>query len=86
MNKGIYLDLDTWLVPGQILKANLRRGLGNSYKPAGTKMLISAVTHNTPPPFQTAQNATTVNTRNSVAPCTARWSGNVTLVRLVIGE
>ena len=25
MNKGIHLDLDTWIVPGQILKANLRR-------------------------------------------------------------
>ena len=43
MNKGIHLDLDTWIVPGQILKANLRRGLGNSYKPAGTEVLISAV-------------------------------------------
>ena len=72
MNKGIHLDRDTWIVPGQILKANLRRGLGNSYKPAGTKVLISAVAHNTPPPFQAAQNATTVNTRSSVAPCTSQ--------------
>ena len=61
MNKGIHLDLDTWIVPGQILKANLRRGLENSYKLAGTEVLISAVDHNTPPPFQAAQNATTVN-------------------------
>ena len=49
MNEGIHLDLDTWIVPGQIRKANLCRGLGNSYKPAGTEVLISAVAHNTPP-------------------------------------
>ena len=72
MNKGIHLDLDTWIVPGQIRKANLCRGLGNRYTPAGTEVLISAVTHNTPPPCQAAQNATTVNTRSSVAPCTAQ--------------
>ena len=24
MNEGIHLDLDTWIVPGQIRKANLR--------------------------------------------------------------
>ena len=60
MNEGIHLDLDTWIVPGQIRKANLCRGLGNSYKPAGTEVLISAIAHNTPPPFQAAQNATTV--------------------------
>ena len=53
MNEGIHLDLDTWIVPGQIRKANLCRGLGNR------------------PPLQAAQNATTVNTRSSVAPCTA---------------
>ena len=29
MNEGIHLDLDTWIVPGQIRKANLWRGLGN---------------------------------------------------------
>ena len=46
LNKGIHLDLDTWV--GK--QANLRRGLGNSYKPAGTEVLISAVAHNTPPP------------------------------------
>ena len=67
MNEGIHLDLDTWIVPGQIRKANLCRGLGNGYTPAGTEVLISAVAHNTPPPFQAAQNATTVNTRSSVA-------------------
>ena len=72
MNEGIHLDLDTWIVPGQIRKANLCRGVGNSYKPAGTEVLISAVAHNTPPPFQAAQNATNVNTRSSVAPCTAQ--------------
>ena len=72
MNEGIHLDLDTWIVPGQIRKANLCRGLGNRYTPAGTEVLISAVAHNTPPPFQAAQNATTVNTRSSVAPCTAQ--------------
>ena len=54
MNEGIHLDLDTWIVPGQIRKAN-------RYTPAGTEVLISAVAHNTPPPFQAAQNATTVN-------------------------
>ena len=70
MNEGIHLDLDTWIVPGQIRKANLCRGLGNRYTPAGTEVLISA--HNTPPQFQVAQNATTVNTRSSVAPCTAQ--------------
>ena len=58
MNEGIHLDLDTWIVPGQIRKANLCRGLGNRYTPAGTEVLISAVAHNTPPPFQAAQNAT----------------------------
>ena len=36
MNEGIHLDLDTWIVPGQIRKANLGRGLGNRYTPAGT--------------------------------------------------
>ena len=30
MNEGIHLDLDTWIVPGQIRKANLCRGLGNT--------------------------------------------------------
>ena len=28
MNEGIHLDLDTWIVPGQIRKANLCRGFG----------------------------------------------------------
>ena len=65
MNEGIHLDLDTWIVPGQICTANLCRGLGNRYTPAGTEVLISAVAHNTPPPLQAAQNATTVNTRSS---------------------
>ena len=41
MNEGIHLDLDTWIVPGQIRKANLCRGLGNRYTPAGTEVLIS---------------------------------------------
>ena len=27
MNEGIHLDLDTWIVPGQIRKANLCRGV-----------------------------------------------------------
>ena len=44
MNEGIHLDLDTWIVPGQIRKANLCRGLGNRYTPAGTEVLISAGT------------------------------------------
>ena len=47
MNEGIHLDLDTWIVPGQIRKANLCRGLGNRYTPGGTEVLISAVAHNT---------------------------------------
>ena len=34
MNEGIHLDLDTWIVPGQIRKANLCRGLGNRYTTA----------------------------------------------------
>ena len=46
MNEGIHLTLDTWIVPGQIRKANLCRGLANSYKPAGTEVLISAVAQN----------------------------------------
>ena len=54
MNEGIHLDLDTWIVPGQIRKANLCRGLGNRDTPAGTEVLISAVAHNTPPLFQAA--------------------------------
>ena len=37
MNEGIHLDLDTWIVPGQIRTANLCRGLGNRYTPAGTE-------------------------------------------------
>ena len=49
MNEGIHLDLDTWIVPGQIRKANLCRGLGNRYTPAGTEVLISAVAHNQHP-------------------------------------
>ena len=48
MNEGIHLDLDTWIVPGQIRTANLCRGLGNRYTPAGTEVLISAVAHNIP--------------------------------------
>ena len=66
MNEGIHLDLDTWIVPGPIRKANLCRGLGNRYTPAGTEVLISAIAHNTPPPFQAAQNATAVNTRSYI--------------------
>ena len=41
MNEGIHLDLDTWIVPGQIRKANLCRGLGNRYTPAGTEVLTT---------------------------------------------
>ena len=43
MNEGIHLDLDTWIVPGQIRKANLCRGLGNRYTPAGTEVLCCVV-------------------------------------------
>ena len=43
MNEGIHLDLDTWIVPGQIRKANLCRGLGNRYTPAGTEVVILSV-------------------------------------------
>ena len=43
MNEGIHLDLDTWIVPGQIRKANLCRGLGNRYKPAGTEYIYTTV-------------------------------------------
>ena len=65
MNEGIHVDLDTWIDPGQIRKSNDCWGVGNRYTPAGTEVLISAVAHNNPPPFQAAQNATTVNTRSS---------------------
>ena len=41
MNEGIHLDLDTWIVPGQIRTANLCRGLGNRYTP-----FIKSNTHN----------------------------------------
>ena len=41
MNEGIHLDLDTWIVPGQIRKANLCRGLGNT--PAGVYLLFILV-------------------------------------------
>ena len=64
MNEGIHLDLDTWIVPGQIRKANLCRGLGNRYKPAGTEVVISALAPTAPPPIKAAQNATTVDTRS----------------------
>ena len=43
MNEGIHLDLDTWIVPGQIRKANLCRGLGNRYTPAGTGQVIIVI-------------------------------------------
>ena len=39
-NEGIHLDLDSWIVPGQILKANLRRGLGSR----NTVLLIEGCT------------------------------------------
>ena len=40
MNEGIHLDLDTWIVPGQIRKANLCRGLGNRYTPIPVMITI----------------------------------------------
>ena len=40
MNEGIHLDLDTWIVPGQIRKANLCRGLGNRYTPAAANNAV----------------------------------------------
>ena len=43
MNEGIHLDLDTWIVPGQIRKANLCWGLGNRYTPTGTEVLYICV-------------------------------------------
>ena len=43
MNEGIHLDLDTWIVPGQIRKANLCRGLGNRYTPAGTEVIYPRI-------------------------------------------
>ena len=57
-----------WLGPHK----GIPSGEARQCTPAGTEVLISAVAHNTPPPFQAAQNATTVNTRSSVAPCTAQ--------------
>ena len=45
MNEGIHLDLDTWIVPGQIRKANLCRGLGN--KAFGALLMMKlVVNHN----------------------------------------
>ena len=64
-------SLETWIIPGQILMGKPLPGASCSCKPAGAEVLNSAVAHNTPPPFQAAQNATTVNTRSSVALCTA---------------
>ena len=48
MNEGIHLDLDTWIVPGQIRKANLCRGLGSKNKliTAGINALITSKTGN----------------------------------------
>ena len=43
MNEGIHLDLDTWIVAGQIRKANLCRGLGNRYTPAGTEVFYGYI-------------------------------------------
>ena len=42
MNKGIDLNLDTWIVQARSLQANLCQGLGNSYKPAVTKELMES--------------------------------------------
>ena len=41
MNEGIHLDLDTWIVPGQIRKANLCWGLGNIH--TGGDMFVDVV-------------------------------------------
>ena len=47
LNKKMHhLDLDTWTVPGQILTGKPPPGSGNFCKPAGTKVLISAVAQN----------------------------------------
>ena len=40
MNEGIHLDLDIWIVPGQIRKANLCRGVGNRYTPCYIIIII----------------------------------------------
>ena len=41
MNEGIHLDLDTWIVPGQIRKANLCRVSENEISEAATDLLSS---------------------------------------------
>ena len=75
MNEGIHLDLDTWIVPGQIRKANLCRGLGNRYTPAGTEVLISESyfcnnTNHTHTHTRTWQPSTSAW---EVPPCPAVW-------------
>ena len=49
VNEGIHLDLDTWIVPGQIRKANLCRGLGNRYTPAGTEVAAAVAFYKSTP-------------------------------------
>ena len=46
MNEGIHLDLDTWIVPGQIRKANLCRGLGNRKGPWVSSLLLVLLSFN----------------------------------------
>ena len=42
------LDLDTWIIPGQVHPGIPPPGSADSYKPAGTEVLVSAVAHNNP--------------------------------------
>ena len=43
------LDLDTWIIPGQVLPVKPLPGLETSCKPADTEVLASAVAHNNNP-------------------------------------
>ena len=44
MNEGIHLDLDTWIVPGQIRKANLCRGWEtDTHQPVPSRLPVYAI-------------------------------------------
>ena len=59
MNKGIHLDLtDTWIVPGQMLKANLRRGL--------RYYILEKPRSHRPPRIRILQGCTGVNTLSNL--------------------
>ena len=66
MNEGIHLDLDTWIVPGQIRKANLCRVVITNYlmslamnPPSLTITLRTALSTTGPPARNVHQEAET---------------------------